>query len=382
VARDQILESLVRRIDQEAGDFLRSGTVTLDEIIDGSKYARVLRQYISDGGVIGLLSPRTGRIIPADDLEWLGEFGSGLDGDLAPTASMSLPAETGVYEFASVNIPTGVTLTVPAFCVILCTGDFILSGNITVTPFGQVTTSEGQPGFGISAGRGGVWTPNQGFDRGVWTGGGGGGYGGAGGSGGLTSNQSATIPIGLLVPGASGGGGAGAGSGPLAPDASKGLVAGRGGRGGGLLIIKARGVIEISGTITNFGQNAVAGTFFTVSLAHSTYGAGGGGGGSGGGVYMYSSQGVIVPGTIDVHGGNGSAGIGLTGYSNYTSGGGGGGGIVTAVAPRVEITGTVTLTGGSAGPESGGAGVGTAGGSGVLKIIERSLTKFDTRVPL
>jgi hypothetical protein len=130
-----------------------------------------------------------------------------------------------------------------------------------------------------------------------------------------------------------------------------------GGSGGGLIGIRAQGIITVAaaGVLTAKGQNG--GGYPSATGVASMVGLNGG---SGGTVILHSDAGVVMQGTILVTGGNGNnpgcAGVGCN--RGLAGGNGGGGGTVVLQAPSVSNTGTVTLTGGTGGPGINGAGIG------------------------
>jgi hypothetical protein len=270
---------------------------------------------------------------------------TGADGAFAPATSQSIAVpESGVFNYTTVNIPSGVTITYTRSSTnkpltILASGDVVIAGTINID--GKPGNSNGSGGFGgpggFSGGSGGY-----GFDQsftgvpGDGPGGGGGGGGGAtitqpggGGGGGYgTGGQGTGGPIavqGLAGPrfgavtilpliGGSGGGGGGA------VNNSRG---GAGGGGGGAILIASSGTITINGNIFTRGGSGASGS-------------GGGGAGSGGGVRLIAN-------TINGSGNVNASGGGASGAFNGFQGGGGGQGYVRFEAyDYSNFTGTTT----------------------------------------
>lgn len=254
---------------------------------------------------------------------------TGVDGDFSPTASIAVQIpESGVLNYGTVTIPTGVTVTFKKNSqntpvTILATGNVTISGTISSNGFSasNVTPGAGGPG-GFDGGVGGFINSagfrGQGPGGGVATngagGGGGFGYVGSAGSttstyfgysgnssgsgGGMYGNTSLTP----LIGGSGGGGGGGTSN----------FVGGAGGGGGGSLLIASSGTIQVNGTIT---ANGGSGTVFSYGSSSPTYA---GGGGSGGGIRLIANT-VTGEGTISATGGG-------TSVNNYYSFGGGTGG--------------------------------------------------------
>lgn len=249
---------------------------------------------------------------------------TGADGAFSPTSNQTIVVpDSGVFNFTTVNIPSGVTVTFARNLAnkpltILASGDVIIAGSINMD--GKPGSSNGFGGLGgpggFSGGAGGY-----GFDQsfsgvpGEGPGGGGGGIGGA------------TISL----PGSGGGGGFGT----------------NGNTGGGG---------------SNAGQAGPR--FGTVTIIPLVGGSGGGGGasvnnnrggaaGGGGGAILIASSGTItISGSISSRGGSG--GVGNAG------GGGGSGGAIRLIANTISGAGNVNVGGGS----GGGANVSFAGGQG------------------
>ena len=273
---------------------------------------------------------------------------TGADGAFNPTESQTLLLpESGVFNFTTINIPSGVTIrfgrnsrNTPV--TILASGNVTISGTIDIS--GSAGTvglggSGGPGGFsGGAGGPGGAATPSSAGVSGDGPGGGAGGpisntagvFGVGGGGGfatpGLSSNGSASNSI-------SGDGGPKYGLSTLIP-----LIGGSGGGGEG-------------------GRGAAAG--------NTT----GGGGGGGGGALLIASSGVIdfpAP-DIGILRINASGGNGL---GTLVAGAGGSGGAVRLVANR--ITGSLRIN------ATGGAGsTGAHGGGGYVRLEAFDLTTLN-----
>ena len=276
---------------------------------------------------------------------------SEMNGAFNPTVSQSiqLPAD-GVFNYTSVNIPSGVTITyiknaANTPVTILASGDVNIQGTIDVSATSPVSSSDisgpglggpggynggrgGQPGgapstwvngySGANVGRAGIG-PGGGapgavhIPSGNWgasypdvAAGGGGAYGAAppaAGSScpttpGVTYGNTTLIP---LIGGAGGGGGAG---GPAMPGSG-------GGGGGGAILIAASGTINVTGAILANGG-------VPISPGSNTTGRGAyGGGGSGGAIRLIATT-VSGNGVISAAGGASSAENFVNGsYGNY-----------------------------------------------------------------
>ncbi len=270
------------------------------------------------------------------------------DGDFAPTANTVLQVqEDGVFNFTTVNIPSGVTVTFKKNSkntpvTILAQGNVTVAGTISLNGAngsnlipgaaapgaynggtGGILYQVGKRGEGPGSGGGGSPRTND-----YWAGGGGGGGGystsggvggssySAGGSGGGTYGNERILP---LIGGSGGGGGGGTNS----------YVGGGGGGGGGSILIASSGTINVSGTITANGGRGSNGQFH----GNSCDGGGGGGGGSGGSIRLVANV-ISGNGSITAAGGDG-------GSECRNSGGAGGAGRIrleTAVIERTSGT--------------------------------------------
>ena len=246
---------------------------------------------------------------------------TGADGAFAPTSSQTIAVpDSGVFNYTTVNIPTGVTITYTRNSkntpvTILATGNVTIAGTINIDGKNGNTNGGGGLGGpgGFNGGAGGF-----GFDTflgatGDGPGGGGGGasangsnIGGGGGGGfaaagvnGDAQNASTVAAQGgpkygssTLLPliGGSGGGGGGA---------FVNRTSGAGGGGGGAILIASSTSVAFSGTIVARGGN---GNFLTPNTGAS------GGGGSGGAIRLVSNT-ITGGGSLQVNGGNGFAGF-------------------------------------------------------------------------
>lgn len=272
---------------------------------------------------------------------------TGADGPFNPTVNttLQLPA-SGIFNFTSVNIPTGVTVTFAKNTtntpvVILASGDVTIAGSINVSgasapgvgPAGDGATGDdgangaSGPG-GFNGGRGGLGSRPAGTNiltnkaggglgpgggspgytilgwacvgqTGLW-GGTGGGFGAASAQGSRTGDSCGgifqpTVSAGsaygssALLPLIGGSGGAGGGGGESAPGAG-------GGGGSGALLIAASGTVSITGSLVANG-----GAGGSTSLATPTWGAPGGGG-SGGAIRILATT-ISGNGTVSAAGG-------------------------------------------------------------------------------
>lgn len=287
-----------------------------------------MKAAISIAGAVGLLALAGGA--------WAFNSGStGADGPFNPLVNTELQVPpSGVFNFTTVNIPAGVTVTFKRNAtntpvVLLATGDVTIAGAINLNgtagrdtgPAGDgVLGDDGQPGVGgpggYDGGRGGI---TGGLIRG------GNGLGPGGGSG---SNEGSSVGYG----GAGGGfGGNGEGYSNAAGGTAYGsptllpLVGGSGGGGGR------------------------AGSAFN----------GAGGGGGGGAIMIASSGTVTVTGSITANGGGGGS---TAGSACGGPGGGGSGGAIRILATRLTGNGPITAAGASYGTScSQGAGNGSGG---------------------
>lgn len=279
---------------------------------------------------------------------------TGADGAFAPTTSQTITVpDSGMLNFTTVNIPSGVTITYlrnakNTTLTILATGDVQIGGSIVLD--GQPGATVGFGGFGgpggLSGGTAGVDNSSGSIGDGPGAGrgglsrsdgacgtGGGGSYQTLGGAGG------GFFPFCCFASGVGGAAGPKYGTRSLVP-----LIGGSGGGGG-------------------CGESA----------------ADGGGGGGGGGAILIASSGTIsfgtpsAPGSISARGGAGALVNGFFGGSGG-SGGGGSGGAIRLVANIITGVGQILVDGGQGGRGNGAAG-GT-GGLGFVRMEAFNLTGF------
>jgi hypothetical protein len=223
---------------------------------------------------------------------------TGSDGVFAPSVNTVLTVPpTGVFNFTTITIPTGVTVTFTPNATntpvtMLATGDVSIAGVISLDGAPALTPSSGGvPGNGGPGGfRGGNGhgTPNVSGGTGIGPGGGLGLVsGGNGGSyatnGGGATNLTYGAPELLPLIGGSGGGGSGGGT------TSGHLGTGGGGGGGAILIASSTAI-----TIQSGGKISASG-----GVGSSGGGVSGSGGGSGGAIRLIANL-VKVAGTSGV----------------------------------------------------------------------------------
>ena len=263
------------------------------------------------------------------------ESGStGADGAFEPTANIALQIpESGVLNYTTVTIPTGVTVTFKKNSqntpvTILATGDVTINGSINL---------DGSAGNNLIPGAGGP----GGFDGGQ----GGAAYGigkrGEGPGGGLG---------GLANPANQPSGGGGGGSFATVGGTGGSYSPAYGGGGGSIY-----GNERILPSIGGAGGGGAGGL--------SVY-VGGGGGGGGGAVVIASSGTITVNGAISANGGGGAT---LNNLNSYAGGGGGGsGGSIRLIANTISGNGALTANGGGGGSSSWGYG--GSGGAGRIRL--------------
>lgn len=228
---------------------------------------------------------------------WYTDRGDGSDGDFVPTENTTI---SGIKNYKSVFIKSGITITVDKYVLIKCQGAFINSGTITANGKGA---AGGAGGYGNSDQN--YTSPNAGYSgHSIGGAGGSGGYNnnykGAAGGGILVQNTTLTAEIAndmllnypLFYKGAGGGGGAG--------NEYKGETGGAGGTGGGCIVIVCDS-FNNSSSITANGTAGGAGG--PGKFSH----CGGGGGGAGGAAVVICKT-LSTKGTITANGGAGGAG--------------------------------------------------------------------------
>lgn len=262
-------------------------------------------RYTATGTLAGVKSNR----YPA----WWLDRGDSSDGDFVPTGDTTI---SGVKQYRSVVIRSGVTVTISGYAIIKCQGVFINHGTITAT------------GQGAHGGSGGYYAED---DEGKHY--------------------------------------------PSAAGAGASAIGGVGGAGG-----SNHGVAGAGGGCTAFNVplNGPSVIELTMSLRGFSFGAGGGGGGCGTGVGFRRSGGdggrgggAIAIVSTSIYNSGIIAANGADGYSTgneYGSGGGGGGGgMVAVIADTIMNYGSVTAAGGAGGS---GRTSGAAGGTGIVFIKE------------
>ena len=303
--------------------------------------------------------------------------------DLTVTGNINLP--TGTYNFGSVTIGSGVTVTVTgntAPLIIRCTGSFTNNGDL------RAVSGNGGNATGVTGGIAGA----------AVAGGLNGGVGGAGGSG-----ASGTTGPGLNFGTSTGRGLQGCGvsntrpswAGPGGGGGSYGTAGTNGGNATGVSTGCATGglagaiygnaalTLQVGAAASYFSAGATAagnrwilagssgaGGHGTQSILASARAAGGGGGASGGAVQIVANSVSIGSGAwIRCRGGNGGNGSVSSGGSAGGGGGGGGAGGTINIQYMSSYTnnGTLQVAGGISGSQGfGSTGTGGAGGSGGL----------------
>jgi len=241
-------------------------------------------------------------LLQAACLAQVNSGSDGSDGPFNPTTSTTINMAThpnGIYQYTSVNVPSGVTVTFAPNVndtpvVWLVQGDVVINGTVDL--------SGGGPGYPYSGAS---------FTAGV---------GGPGGRGGGNNGDNATSGQG------SGGGGVGPGSGGLGGNASYG-TAGDNPSGCG-------------------SPGSIYGNNFLIPLLGGSGGGGSpdyAGAGGGGAILIASSTTIQLSGAITAYGGSGFNGL------SWTDGGAGSGGAVRLVAATITGGGKID-TGGAMGP--------------------------------
>lgn len=306
---------------------------------------------------------------------------TGADGDLSPTVNTVVPLPpSGIFNFTSVNIPTGVTVTFQRNTtntpvVILASGNVTIAGTLSVS-------GDSAPGVGAAGGgaQGDDATPGAGgpggFDGGrggkaVAQGFGGTGLGPGGGNAGFFKPAPDTCVDGNgWASGGTGGGfSATAGASPRTSFNCPGSGYNHTQAGGGVSYGSSRLLPLIGGSGGGGGGGGV--TF-----------EGGGGGGGGGAILIAASGTVNVSGALLANGGAGGTanGAGIGG-----AGGGGSGGAIRIMASTLAGNGTISAVGGAAGGLSGqtySVFAATAGAAGFVRFEADSITRTAASTPL
>jgi hypothetical protein len=249
-------------------------------------------------------------LIPSIGLAQVNTGSDGSNGVFNPTVNTNINMAdhpTGIYQYISVNIPNGVTVTFTPNAnntplTWLVKGACVISGTVNVS---------GQDANGITSGAGGP-------------GGGAGGYGGQGAS--VLAHRGAGLgggDPGQYNVGVCGGGGSYAATGSSGNEGAK--------------------------------PGLVYGNKFLLPILGGSGGGGGfyssGGGGGGGAILIASDTSIRIDGSVNANGGGGSA------YGGSGSGGG-----IRVVAPQIAGHGAIQ-TGGGGMPQSSGSG-----GNGFVRL--------------
>lgn len=259
--------------------------------------------YTGTGTLVGVKNNR----FPS----WWLDRGDSSDGDFVPTGNTTI---SGVKQYRSVVIRSGVTVTISGYAIIKCQGVFINHGTITAS------------GQGAHGGSGGYYAKDATGEY----------YPSAAGAG-------ASAISGVGGAGGSNHGAAGAGGGCTAFNVP----------------LNGPSVIELTMSLRGFGFGAGGGGCgFSNIFRYS-----GGAGGRGGGAIAIVSTSIYNSGIIAANGANGYS----TGNDKGSGGGGGGGGMVAMIADTIMNYGSVTAAGGAGGS---GRTSGAAGGTGIVFIKE------------
>lgn len=280
---------------------------------------------------------------------------TGADGAFNPTVNTELELPpNGIFNFTSVNVPTGVTVTFKKNTtntpvVILASGDITIAGSLNAS--GTSSTSVGAAGNG-----------NIGDDGIPGIGGPGGFDGGRGG------NVNAQGGVGL----GPGGGSQGRGYYSCFAGYEGGSGGGFGGTGGN---VNSCGCTTLTGG-TGYGSSLllplIGGSGGGGAAGGSSF-AGSAGGGGGGAVLLAASGTVSVTGSVLANGGSAGAasGAGVGG-----SGGGGSGGAIRIIATAITGNGAINATGGSFGDHGGtSCARGGSGGAGRIRLEADTITR-------
>lgn len=314
-------------------DGCRSQPVTTDVVLaEGQQFVQGDTEHFADNA--------NSEVVVSDDrvvLDSMVDVGDGSGGDYNPATNTAL---SGMNYFSSVTIPAGVTVSATGTepLIIRSTGPVVIDGTldasggagtngVSFSTFGiggAGVAGGGNGGNGVFSASAGPLTGNAGTGQGAglggtgWSGAGGGGYAANGGTAGPTGGV----------------GGSAYGS----PDLAM-MLGGSGGGGG-------------SGGVN----------------------CGSGGGGAGGGVIVIAAPSILITGAVRANGGNG----GSDGGGNCGAGGAGSGGAVWLQADILDITGSVTATGGVGGVSTNVGspyyGVGGNGANGRIRLDSSART--------
>lgn len=302
----------------------------------------VLSAVLSFGLWVSVLAPAS-----RAQLNTFSSGSTGADGAFAPTTSQTIQVpESGVFNFTTINIPLGVTISYTRNSkntpvTLLATGDVTILGTINVA--GGNALANGGGGRGAPGGYDGG---SAGFGFDTFAGATGDGPGGGG--GGNSTNGTSL----------SGGGGGGYASAGAGGGVQTGAVAGAAGPKYG-----SSTLLPVVGGSGGGGGGAAANN------------RGGAGGGGGGAILIASSTSINFTGTINASGGVG----GLVGAGG-AAGGGGSGGAIRLIANTISGAGTLNVSGGSGGIQQTFPG-GGGGGVGFVRIEAFNFSSFAPSVP-
>lgn len=238
---------------------------------------------------------------------WYTDRGDGSDGDFVPTKNTTI---SGIKNYKSVFIKSGLTITVDKYVLIKCQGAFINNGTITSTGKGYAG------GIGAHGNGGDVKRDSSAGSDGYVSGGAGGnGSSSSGAAGGGVSFYGTSIPLNTLK------------------------------------------TMTINYPVYFAGAGGGGGGSYTIS--NST----GGTGGNGGGCIIVVCN-TFNNTNISSNGGNGSNGV----SKNAGGGGGGGGGAVIVICKTLNKQGNLTAAGGPGGYHTGDGEDGAAGSNGFTYI--------------
>ena len=301
-----------------------------------AKHGEALRQHLINKHRLALVALLLIIVVPAHAQNSFSSGSTGADGAFAPTSTQTIVVpESGVFNFTTVNIPAGVTITfnrnaTNKSLTILASGDVVIAGTINLD--GKPANSNGNGGLGGPGGFNGG-AGGYGFDQSFSGVSGDGPGGGGGGFGNTTTN----------TPGTGGGGGYG-----VAGAVGGGTQPGPAGPKYGAVTI-----LPLVGGSGGGGGGALNGN------------RGGAGGGGGGAILIASSGTITVNGTILARGGTGGGGT--------AAGGGGSGGAIRLIANAIVGTGSLNVGGGSQGCGATCAGI---GGRGYVRLETFDNTNF------
>lgn len=283
---------------------------------------------------------------------------TGADGAFNPTVSgtYQLPP-SGVFNYTTVNIPTGVTVTYTRNTtntpvVILASGNVTIAGAIDLN--GRSSTNVGAAGDG-----------NLGDDGIPGTGGPGGYDGGQGGAIGATPSG-----------GGNGLGPGGGGRGPFGTINHPCYGAGYpfGGGGGGFAAVGGNASYIANGGVVYGASQLLPLIGGSGGGGGSAWSFGGSGGGGGGGAILVASSGTLnITGSISANGGSSGA---SSGVNAGATGGGGSGGAIRLMATSIAGNGALNAVGSGPGTSTNTSCLnGGTGGTGRIRLEAESITR-------